>query len=131
MRGARSWSAYDDPRGAATLLGLRSCSRRWGCSAPLFARETEIYFINAIVAVAVVVALYIFVGNSGVLSFGHISFVAVGAWSAGVLSVPIEEKAAIYPNLFGVLGDTTVGNVGSLLAAASSVVSMRCSSASR
>ena len=83
-----------------------------------FARATEIYFINALVAVAVVVALYIFVGNSGVLSFGHISFVAVGAWAAGVLSVPVEEKAAIYPNLFGFLGDTTVGNVPSLLVAA-------------
>ena len=43
-------------------------------------------------AVAIVVALYVFVGNSGVLSFGHISFVAVGAWTAGVLSVPEEEK---------------------------------------
>jgi branched-chain amino acid transport system permease protein len=83
-----------------------------------FSRETEIYFISALVAVTVVVALYIFVGNSGVLSFGHVSFVAVGAWAAGVLSVPVEEKAAIYPSLFGFLGDTTVGNVASLLVAA-------------
>ena len=59
----------------------------------LFARPTEIYFINAFVATTVVVALYIFVGN-GVVSFGHISFVAVGAWAAGVLSVPVAEKAS-------------------------------------
>jgi branched-chain amino acid transport system permease protein len=84
----------------------------------LFARPTEIYFINAFVATTVVVALYIFVGNSGVLSFGHISFVAVGAWTAGVLSVPVAEKAAIYTNLFPFLADTTVGNVPSLLLAA-------------
>ena len=58
----------------------------------VFARETEIYFINALVAVAIVVALYVFVGNSGVLSFGHISFVAVGAWTAGVLSVPRRSR---------------------------------------
>jgi branched-chain amino acid transport system permease protein len=106
------------PRGAATLLGPALVLAAVGLLGSTFARETEIYFINAIVAVAVVVALYIFVGNSGVLSFGHISFVAVGAWAAGVLSVPVEEKAAIYPSLFGFLGDTTVGNVGSLLAAA-------------
>jgi branched-chain amino acid transport system permease protein len=81
----------------------------------LFARPTEIYFINAFVATTVVVALYIFVGNSGVLSFGHISFVAVGAWAAGVLSVPVAEKAAIYTNLFPFLAETTVGNVSSLL----------------
>ena len=63
----------------------------------LFARSTEIYFISALVAVAIVVALYVFVGNSGVVSFGHISFVAVGAWAAGVLSVPVAEKPAIMP----------------------------------
>jgi branched-chain amino acid transport system permease protein len=80
-------------------------------------RSSEIYFINALVAVSIVVALYVFVGNSGVLSFGHVSFVAVGAWAAGVLSVPEQEKPAIMPYLFDFLGDTTVGNVPSLLAA--------------
>ena len=81
-------------------------------------RATEIYFINALVAVAMVVALYVFVGNSGVLSFGHVSFVAAGAWAAGVLSVPEAEKPATMPYLFGFLSDTTVGNVPSLLLAA-------------
>jgi branched-chain amino acid transport system permease protein len=83
----------------------------------LFSRETEIYFINALIGVVVVVALYVFVGNSGVLSFGHISFVAVGAWAAGVLSVPVEEKSAIFPSLYPLIGDNTVGNVTSLLVA--------------
>ena len=41
--------------------------------------STQRYFTDALVKVAIVVALYVFVGNSGVLSFGHISFVAVGA----------------------------------------------------
>jgi branched-chain amino acid transport system permease protein len=81
-------------------------------------RATEIYFINALVAVSMVVALYVFVGNSGVLSFGHISFVAVGAWAAGVLSVPEQEKPATMPYLFDFLRETTVGNVPSLLIAA-------------
>ena len=81
-------------------------------------RATEIYFINALVAVAMVVALYVFVGNSGVLSFGHVSFVAAGAWAAGVLSVPEAEKPATMPYLFGFLSDTTIGNVPSLLVAA-------------
>lgn len=84
----------------------------------LFERSTEIYFINALVSVSIVVALYVFVGNSGVLSFGHISFVAVGAWTAGVLSVPVEEKPATMPSLYGFLADTTVGNIPSLLLAA-------------
>src|SRR4051812_11748231 len=80
--------------------------------------STETYVINALVNVAIVVALYIFIGNSGVLSFGHISFVAVGAWAAGVLSMPVEEKPAIMPHLFGVLGNHTVGNLWSLVIAA-------------
>ncbi len=80
--------------------------------------STEIYFINALVAVTIVVSIYVFVGNSGVVSFGHISFVAVGAWTAGVLSVPVSEKPAIMQYLFPVLRDHTVGNVPSLAAAA-------------
>jgi len=84
----------------------------------LVSTSTETYVINALVNVAIVVALYVFIGNSGVLSFGHISFVAVGAWAAGVLSMPVEEKPAIMPHLFGVLGDHTVGNVWSLMIAA-------------
>ena len=85
----------------------------------LVSTSTETYVINALVNVAIVVALYVFIGNSGVLSFGHISFVAVGAWAAGVLSMPVQEKPAIMPHLFGLLGEHTIGNVWSLgLAAA-------------
>ena len=81
-------------------------------------RSTEIYFINALISVSIVVALYTFVGHSGVLSFGHISFFAVGVWAAGVLSVPEQEKPATMPYLFDFLSSTTVANVPSLLIAA-------------
>jgi branched-chain amino acid transport system permease protein len=80
--------------------------------------STQTYVINALVNVAIVVALYVFIGNSGVLSFGHISFVAVGAWAAGVLSMPVNEKPAIMPNLASVFRDHTIGNVWSLALAA-------------
>ncbi len=92
--------------GGAAIVGL------------LVSQATETYVISSLVNVAIVTALYVFIGSSGVLSFGHISFVAVGAWAAGVLSVPVEEKPAIMPNLAGWLNDTTVGNVPSLLIAA-------------
>ena len=80
--------------------------------------STQTYVITTLVNVVIVVALYAFIGNSGVVSFGHISFVAVGAWTAGILSMPASEKPAIMPNLTGVLRDTTVGNVPSLALAA-------------
>ncbi|HET7044285.1 MAG TPA: branched-chain amino acid ABC transporter permease [Gaiellaceae bacterium] len=92
--------------GGAALLGLAVSS------------STEIYFVDTLVKVAIVVALYLFIGNSGVLSFGHISFVAAGVWTAGVLSVPGDAKPAIMPNLAHFLRDTTVGNVPSLALAA-------------
>jgi branched-chain amino acid transport system permease protein len=81
-------------------------------------QSTQTYFTDALVKVAIVVALYLFIGNSGVLSFGHISFVALGAWTAGVLSVPVSEKPAIMPNLAHFLAHRTVGNVPSLVLAA-------------
>jgi branched-chain amino acid transport system permease protein len=81
-------------------------------------RAIEIYFLTAIVSVAIVVAIYVFVGNSGVLSFGQISFVAVGAFASGVLTIPLESKAGVLPDLYPVLRDNTIGNVPSLAAAA-------------
>ena len=84
----------------------------------LVSLSTQGYFTDTLVKVAMVVALYTFVGNSGVLSFGHISFVAVGAWTAGVLSVPSDVKPAIMPNLAHVLRDRTAGNLSSLALAA-------------
>src|SRR5437773_919629 len=80
--------------------------------------STQTYVITTLVNVVIVVALYVFIGNSGVVSFGHISFVAVGAWTAGILSMPASEKPAIMPSLVGFLRDTTVGNVPSLALAA-------------
>jgi branched-chain amino acid transport system permease protein len=80
--------------------------------------STQTYFTDTLVKVGIVVALWVFIGNSGVLSFGHISFVALGAWTAGVLSVPAAEKPAIMPNLAHFLMHRHVGNLTSLLLAA-------------
>ena len=79
---------------------------------------TEIYFVSALVSVTIVVALYVFVGNSGVVSFGHISFVAVGAWAAGVLSVPSPRSRRSCRTCSRSCADHTVGNIPSLLIAA-------------
>jgi branched-chain amino acid transport system permease protein len=65
--------------------------------------------------VAIVVSLYVFIGNSGVLSFGQIAFVAVGAFAAGVMTVPLDSKTGVLPQLFPILRDHTIGNVPSLL----------------
>jgi branched-chain amino acid transport system permease protein len=78
----------------------------------------QAYFLDTLVKVAIVVALYVFIGNSGVLSFGHISFVALGAWTAGVLTVPELQKRFVMQGLAHSLTVTNVGNVASLALAA-------------
>ncbi|MDX6628327.1 MAG: branched-chain amino acid transport system permease protein, partial [Gaiellales bacterium] len=78
----------------------------------------EQYFLSAIISVAMVVATYVFVGNSGVLSFGQISFVAVGGFTSGVMTIPVESKSGVLPDLFPILRDHTLGMASSLVLAA-------------
>jgi branched-chain amino acid transport system permease protein len=40
----------------------------------------------------VVVGLYIFVGNSGVVSFGHVSFMALGGYASAILTMTAQKK---------------------------------------
>jgi branched-chain amino acid transport system permease protein len=89
-----------------------------GIASTFVSTANELYFLNALVSVAIVVAIYVFIGNSGVLSFGQISFVAVGAFAAGVMTVPVESKTGVLPDIYPVLRDNTIGNVPSLLLAA-------------
>ena len=89
-----------------------------GIGSTYVSSSNEIYFLNALVSVATVVAIYVFIGNSGVLSFGQMSFVAVGAFLAGIMTIPLESKTGVLPELFPILRDHTVGNFASLLLAA-------------
>ena len=81
-----------------------------------FARQLE--FDDALVNTAIVVALYVFVGNSGVISFGHISFVAVGAYLSGILTLGAEQKDFVIPTMFPFLRHAHVATVPSLALAA-------------
>jgi len=80
------------------------------------ARQLE--FENALVNTAIVVAIYVFVGNSGVISFGHVSFVAVGAFLAGILTLGAQQKNFVLPQMFPFLRHTHVGTIPSLALAA-------------
>ena len=81
-------------------------------------RSVQFQFRFALVMATIVIALYVFVGNSGVVSFGHISFVAVGAFAAGLTTVPEALKLSLSPDLFPVIASAEVGNAVSLLLAA-------------
>jgi branched-chain amino acid transport system permease protein len=89
-----------------------------GVAGSFASAANAIYFRNALVAVAIVAALYVFVGNSGVLSFGQVSFVAVGAFAAGLMTVPTDVKPAALPDAYPIIRDHSIGNIESLVLAA-------------
>ncbi|MEO9338491.1 branched-chain amino acid ABC transporter permease [Mesorhizobium sp. SB112] len=55
--------------------------------------------IDVLVRVIFVVGLYIFIGNSGVLSFGHIGFTCLGAYAAAWLTINPIMKSSALPGL--------------------------------
>ncbi len=69
------------------LLVMAALSYQFGSRA--FNRTAVEMFIN----IMVVVGLYVFVGNSGLLSFGHISFMCLGAYMTAWLAIPPVMKS--------------------------------------
>lgn len=69
----------------------------------------------ALVNLIIVVALSMFIGNSGVLSFGHVAFVAIGAWTVGLLTIEPELKRNLLPDLFPFLVDAQAPWVAAIL----------------
>jgi branched-chain amino acid transport system permease protein len=52
--------------------------------------------VRMLLLLLVVLGLQIFSGNSGVLSFGHVVFVAIGAYSSALLTIPTAIKEFTY-----------------------------------
>jgi len=54
---------------------------------------------QGLINLVAVVGLYVFVGNSGVLSFGNVAFMAVGAYVSALLTMPAAAKGVFLPDL--------------------------------
>lgn len=78
----------------------------------------QLQFRSILVSTAIAVALHVFIGNSGVISFGHISFVAIGAFGAGIATSSPQVKPLSFPELFPFLSELHLGNIESLILAA-------------
>lgn len=48
--------------------------------------------IEMLIRVVLVVGLWVFVGNSGIISFGHVAFMGIGAYAAAWLTIPPALK---------------------------------------
>lgn len=90
-----------------------------------FGESVQVQLQYALVNLIIVIALQMFIGTSGVLSFGHIAFVALGAWTVGLLTIDPELKRNLLSDMFPFLFDVQApwvlaifigGLIGGLLA---------------
>lgn len=78
--------------GLVALVVAAELLSGWSPAAHTFA-------ITALVHVMIVVGLFVFIGNSGVVSFGQISFMAIGAYATGLLTTDVTRKEFLLPSL--------------------------------
>ncbi len=110
----RRRSRLEPGRHLVRLAGPVALTLVVGLASSAFSDSVQLQLHTALVTTAMVVGLYVFSGNSGIVSFGHISFVGVGAFAAGIMSMPAPQKATVFPELFGFIRDHDLGNVTSL-----------------
>ncbi|SNR56771.1 branched-chain amino acid ABC transporter permease [Actinomadura mexicana] len=91
--------------GVVTLLGALLFL------APTMAEIVLLFGINAIL----VIGFQVFVGNTGIVSFGHVAFMAVGAYAGGIAAMPVIDKEVVLPDLPGALAGFEVGFLPALL----------------
>ncbi|GAA1620112.1 branched-chain amino acid ABC transporter permease [Kribbella sancticallisti] len=88
-------------------------------SVPSMSVIVLLFGINAILAIG----YQAFAGSTGIVSFGHVSFMAVGAYAGGIAAMPVADKAVFLPDMPSLLASWDVGTplsllIGGLVAAA-------------
>ena len=62
-----------------------------------------------LVNVMLVVSIQLFIGNSGIVSFGHVAFMGIGAYTTALVTIPEVLKAAQLPDLPSALATADLG----------------------
>lgn len=101
-----------DLLGPLALVGLAAVIGLGGSAA--FQRT----MISILANLAVVIGIYVFIGNSGILSFGHIGFMSLGAFTSALVTIPAAAKSTLLPSLPGFIAGAQVGLIPSMLIAA-------------
>jgi branched-subunit amino acid ABC-type transport system permease component len=73
--------------------------------------------VLAIIDLVLVIGLYTFVGVSGVFSFGHAAFMAIGAYAGAIFVMSPQTKQFVLPDLPRFLADLQLGAVPAVIAA--------------
>lgn len=69
----------------------------------------ERILLNFLIFLVAVVGIEIFVGNTGILSFGHVTFMGLGAYLGGLLTMSPVIKESALPRLPGWLTEIQIG----------------------
>jgi len=94
--------------------------------------------INLCIMLVLVLGLQVFMGNSGILSFAHIGFMGIGAYTSSLFTIPLQMRGMALPDLYPVLSEVVLspyltiflgGLVAAGVAAAVSYPLMRLSDA--
>src|SRR5262249_609302 len=115
-RGGAALSSYVTPRAAKSAVTL--CLIVAGpllpdhCLSLCAVGGTTANFVVMLTAVA---ALGVFAGNSGILSFGHCAFMALGAQISATLTVAPAFKKSAFPLLPDILLQSQHGLVAALI----------------
>lgn len=72
--------------------------------------------MTMLVNVVVVVGLYVFIGNTGVFSFGQLAFMGIGGYAAAILVLGPEEKELLVPAMLDSLQSAHLGPVPAMIA---------------
>jgi branched-chain amino acid transport system ATP-binding protein/branched-chain amino acid transport system permease protein len=73
--------------------------------------------VNFFVALVLVLSIQSFSGNSGIVSFGHVAFMGVGAYTAALLTIPPAIKHFILPGLPSAIAHAHLGFLQAVLVA--------------
>ncbi len=93
---------------------------------------------NLCIMLVLVLGLQVFMGNSGILSFAHVGFMGIGAYTSAMLTIPVQMKGMALPDLYPVFAGLQMspyitiliaGLVAALVAAIVSYPLMRLSDA--
>jgi branched-chain amino acid transport system permease protein len=88
-------------------------------AAPMVGEDVAITFLINLTAV---VGFGVFVGNSGILTFGHTAFMGFAAYGSALLTMGAIDKELLLPDLPGWLVDTTMPLLPAMLCAIGLVV---------
>lgn len=75
-------------------------------------------YVVFLVNVMLVVSIQAFIGNSGVVSFGHVAFMGIGAYTTASVTIPEAVKSSLLPDLPSVLATTTLDLLPAILLSA-------------